>query len=157
MRSLLYALSVLSLPMRGAWIGITTSTPNSFKSVVAPHAGSVDWNIKIRFNPITPSVAPHAGSVDWNIICSLVKDQFNVAPHAGSVDWNSISFNDVAVVTWSLPMRGAWIGIVQTCSLRLPHWKVAPHAGSVDWNSNKQRRWKCEIVAPHAGSVDWNL
>ena len=64
MRSLLYALAVLSLPMRGAWIEITimyiitiilsslpmrgawieiyTYCSNKFRRIVAPHAGSVD-------------------------------------------------------------------------------------------------------------------
>lgn len=42
MRSLLYALAVLSLPMRGAWIEIkSTLYPRNHPSV-APYAGSVD-------------------------------------------------------------------------------------------------------------------
>ena len=42
MRSLLYALTVLSLPMRGAWIEIYENVGAAANSGVAPHAGSVD-------------------------------------------------------------------------------------------------------------------
>ena len=43
MRSLLYALTVLSLPMRGAWIEIGYMAAQQAKNLqVAPHAGSVD-------------------------------------------------------------------------------------------------------------------
>ena len=42
MRSLLYALAVLSLPMRGAWIEIIYVNVPDLNFRVAPHAGSVD-------------------------------------------------------------------------------------------------------------------
>ena len=42
MRSLLYALTVLSLPLRGAWIEITASGLDDVGLGVAPPAGSVD-------------------------------------------------------------------------------------------------------------------
>ena len=34
-----------SLPMRGAWIGIIFLFPIVYCGSVAPHAGSVDWNL----------------------------------------------------------------------------------------------------------------
>ena len=42
MRSLLYALAVLSLPMRGAWIEMSRQDIPDVEAEVAPHAGSVD-------------------------------------------------------------------------------------------------------------------
>ena len=42
MRSLLYALIVLSLPLRGAWIEIDMPSYQEAQNVVAPPAGSVD-------------------------------------------------------------------------------------------------------------------
>lgn len=42
MRSLLYALTVLSLPMRGAWIEILLNTSVNTKRSVVPPTGSVD-------------------------------------------------------------------------------------------------------------------
>ena len=42
MRSLLYALAVLSLPLRGAWIEIDLTAPLLGYAGVAPPAGSVD-------------------------------------------------------------------------------------------------------------------
>ena len=42
MRSLLYALTVLSLPMRGAWIEMEIKGDADKIVYVAPHAGSVD-------------------------------------------------------------------------------------------------------------------
>lgn len=42
MRSLLYALTVLSLPLRGAWIEISVLGIKRASFYVAPHAGSVD-------------------------------------------------------------------------------------------------------------------
>ena len=65
MRSLLYALTVLSLPLRGAWIEILRVANTVKKMLVSlPLRGA--W-IEIRlYGPVFPSarVAPPAGSVD---------------------------------------------------------------------------------------------
>lgn len=42
MRSLLYALTVLSLPMRGAWIEMVIRNVMQNIVIVAPYVGSVD-------------------------------------------------------------------------------------------------------------------
>ena len=89
MRSLLYALTVLSLPMRGAWIGITfgASSGGSYESrspcgerglelsrscvldrmlMSLPMRGAWIGISFVMASGSSPEVAPHAGSVDWN-------------------------------------------------------------------------------------------
>ena len=64
MRSLLYALAVLSLPMRGAWIEIEIPNGEAHGYKSLPMRGA--W-IEIPFQRIRfiiYNVAPHAGSVD---------------------------------------------------------------------------------------------
>ena len=64
MRSLLYALTVLSLPMRGAWIEITEEYEYLKKCLSLPMRGA--WIEIVSFALLVGVflVAPHAGSVD---------------------------------------------------------------------------------------------
>ena len=81
---------------------------------VAPHAGSVDWNIKVTFRDSARTrVAPHAGSVDWNhTACSGSTGNSCRSPcgeRGLEYTIGNVTFKSCA----SLPMRGAWIGINQ--------------------------------------------
>ena len=65
MRSLLYVLTVLSLPMRGAWIEIIVypSVSASF-SMSLPMRGAWIEIMYVNVPDLNFRVAPHAGSVD---------------------------------------------------------------------------------------------
>ena len=86
MRSLLYALTVLSLPMRGAWIEIMYYADTDKNGQSLPMRGA--W-IEIRLLPylcFPASSLPMRGAwIEIPIPRAEVQD-FSVAPHAGSVD-----------------------------------------------------------------------
>ena len=64
MRSLLYALAVLSLPMRGAWIEIALAAKSYGELSSLPMRGAWIEIGKSRLVKSNYDVAPHAGSVD---------------------------------------------------------------------------------------------
>ena len=65
MRSLLYALTVLSLPLRGAWIEISTVSMMSVTGTSLPLRGAWIEIYKVnRYFSFVYKVAPPAGSVD---------------------------------------------------------------------------------------------
>ena len=65
MRSLLYALTVLSLPLRGAWIEIRKWSRDDMTPKSLPLRGAwIEMFPKKAAEAITQGVAPPAGSVD---------------------------------------------------------------------------------------------
>ena len=64
MRSLLYALAVLSLPMRGAWIEILLAPWKIISALSLPMRGAWIEIVTGEKPGIKFDVAPHAGSVD---------------------------------------------------------------------------------------------
>ena len=64
MRSLLYALAVLSLPLRGAWIEIANAGNSTFGAVSLPLRGAWIEMVEVHFRLFGRDVAPPAGSVD---------------------------------------------------------------------------------------------
>ncbi len=80
---------VRSLPVRGAWIEISSTLAIPSGKSVAPCEGSVDWNWYAWFSRSCISVAPCEGSVDWNTLSmGRIHHGKRVAPCEGSVDWN---------------------------------------------------------------------
>ncbi len=90
MRSLLYALAVLSLPMRGAWIEIADEKANTSAAMSLPMRGA--W-IEIVSNPSQTMLAGRRSP------CGERGLKLRQVPH-------------VKRLRMSLPMRGAWIEIV---------------------------------------------
>ena len=87
MRSLLYALTVLSLPLRGAWIEIFLAIPSQFELASLPLRGA--W-IEMR-----EALAGFI-SITGRSPCGERGLKFDLDP-------------DLENMKLSLPMRGAWI------------------------------------------------
>ena len=105
----------LSLPARGAWIEIcTTSRPIATRLSRSPQG---ERGLKSQR------------------LCG--RDNCCVAPRKGSVDWNQELVSYVHWLPPSLPARGAWIEILHPPFFS-PFIMVAPRKGSVDWNTFKR-------------------
>ena len=133
-----------SLPARGAWIEIFSTSMSSTAAMVAPREGSVDRNYSQLAEPgqnkrVAPRegsvdrnhyrhsggkvvvVAPREGSVDRNKVKRARRAKKEVAPREGSVDRNQLCLLNGRYLSKSLPARGAWIEIsklTQSCLVR---------------------------------------
>ena len=144
-----------SLPSQGAWIEIIPYIKQTWKNIVAPFTGSVDWNHLNRLHDNIKYVAPFTGSVDWNGKSDPLKDYTIVAPFTGSVDWNiTITINTLTINSRSLHRERG---------LKLSSANVLLVVGCR--SLHRERGLKSSIpiisvtftfVAPFTGSVDWN-
>ena len=146
--------------------------------MVAPFAGSVDWNCQmIEISSVNPRrslcgerglkfkrcenarnkalVAPFAGSVDWNFPSPYQPKFIIVAPFAGSVDWNMIDNNSAASsnsrsLCGERGLKYQLPPVIAFCKMSLPL------RGAWIEITHLLRVNLLKFVAPFAGSVDWN-
>ena len=86
MRSLLYALTVLSLPMRGAWIEITKDLVKPCFAESLPMRGAwIEMCLALRLSYYWQRRSP-CGERGLKFVDPTVPVSRTVAPHAGSVD-----------------------------------------------------------------------
>ena len=105
----------LSLPTRGAWIEMWMNLSLMVKTIVAPHAGSVDRNHSFVNNYFAKILSlPTRGA--WIEISQRITVLFGATgslPTRGA--WIEMSkVADMNATAASLPTRGAWIEIRQS-------------------------------------------
>ena len=154
--------------------------PKSLKvGFVAPLAGSVDRNTKMKVSPVSYSESlPSRGAwIEMGSNCAAAKRPRSL-PSRGA--WIEIKSRDyIPAAEWVAPLAGSVDRNVPRHGLLLPDGRVAPLAGSVDRNLKRVRKAERDTaslpsrgawiemakmtagkmrnkVAPLAGSVDRN-
>lgn len=169
---------IRSLSMRGAWIEKILVIVSSTFDIIAPHAGSENWNSRRLCFSQQFIIAPHAGNENWNLqikedyiifLISLpmqgarieIDDDYKgmtfdiIAPYTGDENWNQMILTILAVRLNRSPRREARIEILsRENAVRAKY--IASHAGDENWNLSTAFVTLVNQIALHAGSENWN-